>query len=64
MSRGIENLTITFARKKETPIPRALAICPILVARVLSWGGNQVAEILMGAAMKMGPPIPFREAPI
>ena len=54
---------MTFARKNETPTPRALNIWPILVARVLSWGGNQVAEIWMGAAMKIGAPIPLMEAP-
>ena len=63
MARGLENLTMTFARKNETPTPRALNIWPILVARVLSWGGNQVAEIWMGAAMKIGAPIPLMEAP-
>ena len=35
----------------------------MLVALVLSFGGNQAADIWMGAAMAIGPPIAFMNPP-
>ena len=46
----------------ERPLPSMLAAWLMLVAVVLSSGGNQWLEIRGGAAMMVTPEIPFRMA--
>ena len=46
----------------ESPLPSMLAAWLMLVAVVLSSGGNQWLEMRGGAAMMVTPEIPFRIA--
>ena len=49
---------------KATPLPSWLKTWLIAVAVVLSFGGNQTAEMAGGALMTVAPAIPFNIAQI
>ena len=58
---GVSGTTST-TRKKDRARPRTLKSIPNPVAVVLSWFGNQAADIAGGEDMMMIPAIPFNIA--